>query len=104
MGRSKAPKRLVLTEPMLDYLVRCCTEPAWNMVSTDRSGDRRINLRVNIVLELLRMARFGKGLATLSAKSAADRSASAQKAADARWNRVRAQRNAAITQNRMLPF
>lgn len=98
MGRLRAPTRLVLTPYVLEHLVRCAAETWQNMY-----GQRVILLRCDVVEELIRMARFGKGLATLTAKRPAERSASAQKAARAGWDRVRAQRNAVVVQERGAP-
>lgn len=96
VGRPRKPIRLILTPHMLDYLQRCCDDPTMGMVLTDRSGPQRIDLRVDIVRELLRMARFGKGLATLSARPFTERSAAAKRASETRWSRVRARKRAVL--------
>lgn len=105
VGRTKMNRRrLILTPPMLDYLTQCCTNREMQMVEIDRFGQARIWMRQDVMLELIAMARFGTGLATLNAKPAAARSANAKKAATARWDRVRAQRTEAAVQARMLPY
>lgn len=85
MGRPKQPNRLIVTSKQLDYLARCCTDPEMRMVWTDESGQARINVRVDVLRELIAMARFGKGLATLNAKSPEEKSAAGRRAARARW-------------------
>lgn len=87
MGRPKRADRLILTPHMLDYLVRCCTDPAYRMVKTDEAGQARIWMRQDVVLELIAMARFGKGLATINAKSPEAKSAVGRAAAMKRWAR-----------------
>jgi hypothetical protein len=85
VGRPKAPTRLVLTEPMLGYLERCCTDHGMGRTRTDQFGQPRVDLRIDIVLELIRMARFGRGLARLNVRSFAARSVSAKTSAAKRW-------------------
>lgn len=84
---------LTLTKEQLDRLGRWCDER-----SASGEPDPTVPLRVVTVRALLRMARYGTALATVNAKPFKQLSAAGRKAANARWDRARAQRTEAPPQ------
>jgi hypothetical protein len=92
MGRPKAPRWNLLTEAALDRIA--------SVAAAKRTRCDMMILDPMTVEALVTMARFGKGLATIQAQPPAQRTASARKAATARWARARAQRTESTVQER----